>query len=176
MKIEDRIEKLEARWPAGGGSGGDGGDNDERRERIDRLIRRHQPGVQERRSERHERWLKTAPVKHLENRLRRLDKFEAAQPANFRAKAEALLREGSEAVSILGVEEWVAKSLRYAGASKSGGRQKIVVELLRRNDVGDVTGQAEHIITAVRKNTGGRPLAEMIIEAVAAGGRVPTVH
>ncbi len=173
VKIEDRIEKLEARWPAGGGSGGDGGDGDERR---DRLVRRYQPGMQERRSERHAHWLKTAPVEHLENRLRRLDRLEATQPARFRARAEALLREGSEAVSILGPEEWVAKLLRYAGIGNGGGRREIVVELLRRNDVGDVTGQAEHIITVVRKNTDGPPMAELIIEAVAAGGQVPTVH
>ena len=133
-KIEDRFEKLEKRWPAGGGSNGGQGD-----ERHDRLVARWQPEVRKRKEERHARWLATAPVEHLENRLRRLDKFEAAQPANFRAKAEALLREGSEAVSILGPEEWVAKLLRYAGVGNGGGRQEIVVELLRRNDVGEPT-------------------------------------
>ena len=70
----------------------------------------------------------------------------------------------------------MAKLLRYAGVGNGGGRREIVVELLRRNDVGDVTGQAEHIITLVRKNTDDPPMAELIIEAVAAGGQVPAVH
>ncbi len=86
-------------------------------------------------------------------------------------RAEADRRIWSRDTNRMAPEECAEKCIRYIVFGIDGRRREIAGELLGRNGF-----QPHHIIAVVRKNAGGRPLAEMILEAVAAGGKVPTIH